>query len=155
MRGLNQKYKSEISDEVFNIISQELGVGGNVCDILDKYFDHVRNSEKQFEDEYDSQSEDCREINQREKENYINSKLNKLKIRYRLSKLNLNITQIDFVATSPYSSAMWYEKSVYLKIETDYAFKPQIKDIFVKDYKNKIFNQDGHYSVILKILQST
>ena len=29
--ALNQHYKSKISDEVFNIISKELNVNGNVC----------------------------------------------------------------------------------------------------------------------------
>ena len=36
--AFNQNYKSEISDEVFNIISKELNVNGNICDILEKYF---------------------------------------------------------------------------------------------------------------------
>ena len=37
--AFNQLYNSEISDEVFNIISKELNVDGNECDILEKYFD--------------------------------------------------------------------------------------------------------------------
>ena len=28
-----------ISDSVFNIVSKELGVDGNICEILDKYFE--------------------------------------------------------------------------------------------------------------------
>ena len=31
--ALNQHYKCEITDEVFNIMSQELGVNGNLCAI--------------------------------------------------------------------------------------------------------------------------
>ena len=37
--AFNQHYKCEISDEVFNIISKELNVDGNECDILEKYFE--------------------------------------------------------------------------------------------------------------------
>ena len=36
--ALNQYYKSSISDQVFNILSQELGVNGKICEILDKMF---------------------------------------------------------------------------------------------------------------------
>ena len=36
--AFNQHYKSEISDEVFNNISKELNVNGNICDILENYF---------------------------------------------------------------------------------------------------------------------
>ena len=32
--AFNQHYKSEISDEVFNIISKELNVNGNICELL-------------------------------------------------------------------------------------------------------------------------
>ena len=37
--AFNKRYKYEISDEVFNIISKELNVDGNECDILEKYFE--------------------------------------------------------------------------------------------------------------------
>ena len=37
--AFNQHFKSEISGEVFNIISKESNVNGNVCDILEKYLD--------------------------------------------------------------------------------------------------------------------
>ena len=37
--ALNQYYKSTIADEVYNIISKELVVNGNICEILDKYFE--------------------------------------------------------------------------------------------------------------------
>ena len=44
----NQHYKSGISDDVFNFISQKLGVECNVCDILDKYFEYVYKYEKKL-----------------------------------------------------------------------------------------------------------
>ena len=37
--ALDQHYKSEISDEVCNFMSQEIGVNGNICEILEKYFE--------------------------------------------------------------------------------------------------------------------
>ena len=43
---LNQYCKSTISDEVFNIISKELGVNDNICEILDKCFKIQINIEK-------------------------------------------------------------------------------------------------------------
>ena len=37
--GLNQYFKSTFSAEVFNIVSEELGVNGNIYEILDEYFE--------------------------------------------------------------------------------------------------------------------
>ena len=37
--ALNQCIISVISDEVFNIISKELNIFGNICEILDEYFE--------------------------------------------------------------------------------------------------------------------
>ena len=37
--AFNQHYKSEISDEVFKIISIKLNVNGNICEILEAYFE--------------------------------------------------------------------------------------------------------------------
>ena len=34
--ALNQYYKSTFSDEAFNIISKEIDIIGNICQILDK-----------------------------------------------------------------------------------------------------------------------
>ena len=39
--ALNQYYKSNISDEVFSIISKEININGNVCEILEKYFEYT------------------------------------------------------------------------------------------------------------------
>ena len=64
----NQRYKSEISDEVFNIISKELNVKGNECDILEKYFEFLNKHEKQYEKEFDSKNDDYRDIDQKQKE---------------------------------------------------------------------------------------
>ena len=68
----NQYYNSEISDEVFNIISKELNVNGNICDILEKYFEFLSKYEKQYAKEFDSKDDDYRDIDQEEKEKYVN-----------------------------------------------------------------------------------
>ena len=149
--AFNQHYKSEISDEVFNIISKELNVNGNVCDILEKYFQFVNKLEKEYANEFDSKYDEYRDIDQKEKEKYVNKKLNMLSIHKELSKLNSNKTQMDFDATSLYPSAMWDENSVYPKIETGFAFKPHMNDVYVEAFNNQSFNEDGDESAILTI----
>ena len=149
--AFNQRYKSEISYEVFNIASKELNVNGNVCDLLEKYFEFVNKYEKQYAKEFDSKYDDYRDINQKEKTNYINKKLNMLSSHKELSKLDSNKTQMDFDATSLYPSAMWDENSVYPKIETGFAFKPRMNNVYVKAFNDQSFNEDGDESAILTI----
>ena len=75
----------------------------------------------------------------------------KIKLHNRLSKLNLNNTQMNFDATKLCPSAMYDENSVYPKMESGYAFKPHMNDITVNEFSNKTFNQDGNEFVFLKI----
>ena len=72
-----------------------------------------------------------------------------LPIHKQLSKLDSNNTQMDYDATSLYLSAMWDEKSVYLKIENAFAFKPDMNDFYVEAFNNQSFNQDRNTSAIL------
>ena len=58
---------------------------------------------------------------------------------------------MDFDATSLYPSAMWYQNSVYPKIETGFAFKPHMNNVYVEAFNNQTFNQDGDESAILRI----
>ena len=149
--AFNQRYKSEISDEVFNIISKELNVNGNICDILEKYFEFLNKHEKQYEKEFNSKYDNYRDFDQKEKEKYVNEKLDLLPIHKELSKLDSNKTQMDYDATSLYPSAMWDEKSVYPKIETGFAFKPNMNDVYVEAFNNQTFNKDYDESAILTI----
>ena len=110
--AFNQHYKSEVSDEVFKIISKELNVNGNECDILEKYFEFLHGHEKQDAKEFDSKYADYRNIEQKEKTDYINKTLNVLPIHKELSKIDSNKTQMDFDETSLNPSAVWDEKSV-------------------------------------------
>ena len=64
----NQNYKTTTSHEVFYIISQELNVQGNICEIIGKYFEFTNKHRKIIEDEYDSQFDVYRDINQEDKE---------------------------------------------------------------------------------------
>ena len=134
---------------MFNIISKELNVIGNICVLLEKNFKFLNKHEKQNGKEFDSRYDDYRDINEKEKEKYFNRKLNMLPIHKELSKLDSNKTQMDFDATSPYPGAMWDEKSVYPKIETGFAFKPHMNDIYVEAFNNQTFNEDGDESAIL------
>ena len=74
-----------------------------------------------------------------------------LPIHKQLSKLDSNKTQTDYDANSQYPSAMWDENSVYPKIETGLAFKPDINDVYVKAFNNQTFNEDGDETAILGI----
>ena len=56
-----------------------------------------------------------------------------------------------FDATSLYPSAMYDEKPVYLKIGTEFAFKPHMNNVHVKTFNNQTFNQDGNESAIVKL----
>ena len=44
--ALDPYYKSIILDEVFNIISKELDIIGNICEVLDECFEFTKNIEK-------------------------------------------------------------------------------------------------------------
>ena len=149
--AFNQHYKSEISDEVFNIISKELNVNGNECESLENYFEFFKEHEKQYAKEFDSQYDDFRDINEEEKNDFINKKLNTLPIHKELSKLDSDKTQMGYDGNSLYPSAMWDENSVYPKIETGFAFKPNMNDVYVEAFNNQTFNEDGDESAILTI----
>ena len=151
--ALNQYYKSNISQEVFNIISKELNFNGNdnVCEIINKYFEYTNEQQKILEDEHDSQFNDYRDNDEEERTEHINKELNKLSIHKKSQKLNLNDVMMDFDATSPYRSAMWDENSVYPKIESGFAFKPHMNNVYVEAFNNQTFNQDGDESALLRI----
>ena len=53
--ALNQYYRSSFSDNVFNIITQELNVQSNICEIMEKNFEFTNKHRKTIENENDSQ----------------------------------------------------------------------------------------------------
>ena len=137
--AFNQHYESEISDEVFNIISKVLNVNGNVCEILEKYFESTNKLRNIIENEYGSQFFGYRDTDEEEKTDHINKKVNMLPILKELSKLDSKNTQMDFDANSLYPSAMWDENSVSPKLETAFAFKPDMTDVYAEALKNQTF----------------
>ena len=111
--SFNQNYKSSSFCNVFNNISKDLDVNGNICKTLDKNFEFTINHRKKIEDEYDSQVEDYRDIIQDEKAKYVNDKLSTLELHDNIKNLDLNNVMMDSDATSFYPSAMYNENSVY------------------------------------------
>ena len=104
-----------------------------------------------IQNEFDSQFENYRDINQEERRKGINKESNKLAIHKIIQKLNLNDVVMDFDATSLYHSAMWDENSVYPKIKTGFAFEPHMNIIYVDAFNDQNFNRDGNESAILRI----
>ena len=151
--ALNQYYKSNISQEVFNIISKELKVNANdnACEIIDKYFEYTNEQRKMIEDEYESRFKEYRDNGEEKRIEHINKELNKLIIHKKLQKLNHNDVMMDYDATSLYPSSMWDENSVFPKIESGFAFKPHMNKTYVDAFNNQTFNQDGNESAILRI----
>ena len=136
---------------MFKKLSKELDNNGNICDLLEKCFKFSNKYEKQHAKEFDSNYDDYRDNDQKEKTEYNKKKLNLLPIHEELSKLNSNKTLMDYDATSLYPSAMWDGKSVRPEIETGFAFRRHMSDIYVEAFKNKTFNQYGNESGILTI----
>ena len=151
--ALNQCYKSNFSDEVFHIISKEIDINviANVREILDKYFEHTNDQRKIIENACDSKFNDYRDNDEEERTEHINKDLIKLPIHKNLQKLDVNDVMMDFDVTSVYPSAMWDEKPVYPKIETGFAFKPHMNNVYVEAFNNQTFNQDGDESALLRI----
>ena len=46
---------------------------------------------------------------------------------------------MDFDATLLYPSAMWDKSSVYLKIESGFAFKPHMDNVYLEAFNNHNF----------------
>ena len=58
---------------------------------------------------------------------------------------------MDFDGNGVYSSAMWDENSVSLKIEIGFVFAPHMKDVYVKAFNDQTFNQYGNESASSRI----
>ena len=79
--AFNQGNKSELSDDVFHIISKKkLNINSNICDLLKRYSEFLNKYEKPNAKDFDSKYETSRAINQKGKAKHINNKLNMLPI---------------------------------------------------------------------------
>ena len=74
--------------------------------------------------------------------------MTQLRIHQLLKQLQLNDFLWSFDCTSLYPSAMWDKLSIYPKIETIYAFTPDMNDELVEKFNNQTFTQG---SAILKV----
>ena len=110
--SFDQHYKSKISVFIFKILSKEIDINGNKCEILDKCFGFVNKYEKMYAKEFESKYDDYRDINQKEKTDFNNNKHNMLANHKQMSKIDLNVIQLASDATSLYPSAMWDKNSV-------------------------------------------
>ena len=146
--AFNQYYKSNHYDDIKRILSKELGVKGIIYDIIEEYLRYKKKYFDIYEKEYESQFNDYRDEDEDEKEKYINEKLGNLRIHKLLKQIELFHLLWDFDAVSLYPSAMWDEKSIYPKIETGYAYTPNMNNELVEKFINQTFTQG---SAILKI----
>ena len=73
--------------------------------------------------------------------NYINEKLGEFPIHKLLEELSLNDLLWDFDADSLYPSAMSDPESIYPRIETGYAFTPDMNEDVVNKFNNQTFTQ--------------
>ena len=137
---LNQYFKSTVSDEVFNIMSQEIGVIGNICEILDEHFEYTNKHRKKLEDEYDSQFGVYRDTIQEGRIKHNNDKLSKLPKLKQLQQLDDNDAMMDFNATSLYGSAIRDEKSIHPEIEIGFDFKSYMNKTYLDAFNNQSFN---------------
>ena len=98
--------------------------------------------------EYENQFNDFRDEDVEEKEIYINEKLSKLPLHQLLKQIKLDelLWDLEYVGSNP--SAMWDEKSIYPRIETDHALTEDMIDELVEKFNTQTFNQG---SAIFKI----
>ena len=146
--AFSQYYKSNHYDDIKRILSKELGVKGNIYDIIEEYLKYKKKNYDIYEKEYESQFNDYRLENEDDKEKYINEKLGNLKILKLLKQIELVHLLWDYDAVSLYPSAMWDEKSIYPKIETGYACTRDMNDELVNKFNTGNFIQG---SAFLKI----
>ena len=146
--SFNQYYKSNHFDDIKRILSRELGVKGNIYDIIEENLRYKKKHYEIFEKEYESQFNDYRDENEEEKDRYNNKKLGELRLHKLIQRIELIHLLWDFDAVSLYPSAMWDEKSIYPRIETGYAYTRDMNNELVEKFNNQTFTQG---SAILKI----
>ena len=137
--AFNQYYKSKSCDDILKIISKELNVKGSVYDKIEAYMEYKNEHFEIFEKEYENQSSDYRNENIEQKENYINEKLSDLPIHQLIEQLKIIELLWDFDCVSLYPSAMWDKASIYPRIETGYAFTPDMNNELVEKFNTQFF----------------
>ena len=146
--AFNQYCKYKFCDDFLRIISEELNVKGMFYDNIEAYLNYKNKQLKIFEKEYENQFNDYRDEDVEEKEKFTNKKLSQLTIHQIIEQTKLDELLWDYDANSLYPSAMWDEKSIYLRNETGYAYTTDMNDELIEKIKTGNFNQG---SGILKI----
>ena len=146
--SFNQNYKSKFCDDILKIMTEEIHVEGNIYDKIEAYLTYKNKHFKIYEKEYENQFNDYREEDLDEKEIYINEKLIQLPLHQLIKQRKLDELLWDYDAVSLYPSAVWDESSNYPKIETGYAYTPDLNKKLVKKF---IFQNFTEGSAILKI----
>ena len=123
------------------ISSRELHVEGNGYDIIEASMKNKNAHLKFIKKEYETEFDDYRKINEDDKNEYVNKKLGELPFHKFLQQLSLNELLWSYDANSFYPSAMSDDKSVYPRIETSYAFNPDMNDENVKKFNEGNFTQ--------------
>ena len=93
--AFNQYYKSEHYNDIERILSKELGVEGNIYDIIEEYLKYKNKHFKIFEKEYEDQFDDYRDEDVDEKEKYVNEKLGELKLHKLLKQIEIKKTFME------------------------------------------------------------
>ena len=146
--AFNQHYKSNHLEDIKRILSKELGVKGNIYDVIEEYLRYKKKHHEIFEKEYENQFNDYRDEDVEDKEKFNNKKIGDLRLHKLIKQIELIHLLSDFDAVSLYQSAMWDENSIYPRIETGYAYARDMNDELVVKINTGNFNQG---SAILKI----
>ena len=101
-----------------------------------------------FQKGYENKFKDYRYEDVDEKEKFINEKLSKLPKNQLINQIKLDELLGDFDSVSLYPSTMWYENSIYPKIEKGYAFTRNMNKKLLKKINTDNFTQG---SAFLKI----
>ena len=104
--AFNQYYKSDHYNDIKRNLSKELGVKGNIYDIIEEYWRYKKKHYEIFEKEYENQFDDDRDEDVYEKEEYINKKLGDLRLHKLIKQIELIHFLWDFDGVSLYPSAM-------------------------------------------------
>ena len=88
--AFNQFFKSKNCDDISKIISGELNVRGIIYDIIDAYLNFKNKHLKFYKKEYENQFNDCRDVDENEKQKYIIEKLSQLSIHQLIKQIKID-----------------------------------------------------------------
>ena len=105
-------------------------------DIIEAFMKYKYHHLKIGKQEYEIKFDDYRDIDEEEMDKYINKKLGEYPIQNLLQELSLNDLLWDFYAVSLHPSTMSDPESIYPKIETGYAFTPDMNNELIEKFNN-------------------